>query len=134
MESENVMDATHASALGSAWQPICRVDELIPGMGVAARAHGQQIAVFRADEGVFALDNLDPFSHAAILSRGIVGDLKGRLVVASPMYKQHFCLRTGICLEDEAISVKSWPLHEGGDGLLYVAQPHSMEAKHDEAA
>src|SRR5690606_40003134 len=108
---------------GSAWQPICGVDELIPGMGVAARAHGQQIAVFRADEGVFALDNLDPFSHAAILSRGIVGDLKGRLVVASPMYKQHFCLRTGICLEDDTVSVQSWRIRQDPDGMLY-ARPH----------
>ena len=54
---------------------------------------------------VFALGNRDPFSKANVLSRGIVGDLKGELVVASPVYKQHFSLRTGRCVEDAAVEV-----------------------------
>ncbi|WP_397474950.1 nitrite reductase small subunit NirD [Pusillimonas sp.] len=126
------MQTAHTSGVATAWQPICHVDELIPGMGVSARAYGLQIAIFRTDEGIFALDNLDPFSHAAVLSRGIVGDLKGRLVVASPMYKQHFCLRTGLCIEDEAVSVRSWLLRQDADGLLYAASPQTMEAKDHE--
>ena len=41
---------------------------------------------------VYALDNFDPHSGANVLSRGIVGDLSGELVVASPVYKHHFSL------------------------------------------
>ena len=35
------------------------------------------------------------------MSRGILGDLQGERVVASPIYKQHFSLATGRCLEDK---------------------------------
>jgi len=63
------------------------------------------VALFRVQEKVFAIGNRDPFSGANVLSRGIVGDLKGELVVASPVYKQHFSLLTGRCLEDENVAV-----------------------------
>jgi hypothetical protein len=41
------------------------------------------------------------FSQAFVMSRGIIGDLQGERVVASPIYKQHFSLATGRCLEDK---------------------------------
>ncbi len=67
---------------------------------------GEQVAVFRLDDdSVYAVGNHDPFSRANVLSRGIVGDLKGELVVASPVYKQHFSLRTGRCVEDAAARI-----------------------------
>ncbi len=50
---------------------------------------------------VYALSNQDPFSKAFVMSRGIIGDLQGERVVASPIYKQHFSLATGRCLEDK---------------------------------
>lgn len=90
------------------WQDICAVTDIPRGTGMAARFQGQQVALFHTDEGIFALANRDPFSGANVLARGIIGDVDGRLVVASPVYKQHFCLRTGICLEDMTISVRSW--------------------------
>jgi nitrite reductase (NADH) small subunit len=64
---------------------------------------------------VYALSNYDPIGAANVLSRGIIGSLGERLVVASPLYKQHFCLQTGQCLEDENVSVPIWPvrLHDG---------------------
>ena len=70
---------------------------------------GQQVAVMRVGEEVFALENRDPFSGANVIARGLVGDLAGQLVVASPVYKQHFNLRTGRCLEDESVSLRTWP-------------------------
>jgi assimilatory nitrate reductase catalytic subunit len=50
-----------------------------------------------------------------VLSRGIVGDLGGELVVASPLYKQHFSLITGRCLEEpeHAVPVYLARIHEG---------------------
>ena len=35
------------------------------------------------------------------MSRGIIGDIQGERVIASPIYKQHFSLATGRCLEDK---------------------------------
>jgi len=109
------------------WQPGCHIDELIRDAGIAVRAHGCQVAIFQTDVGVFALDNVDPFSRAAVLSRGIVGDLKGRTVVASPMYKQHFCLRTGQCIEDDTVTVQCWPLRQDENGVLSAGLPLTAE-------
>ncbi len=73
---------------------------MLSGAGVCALVAGRQIAVFRVGDAVFALDNFDPASEANVLSRGLVGDLKGEYVVASPLYKHHYSLTTGRCLED----------------------------------
>lgn len=89
------------------WTTVCEFDALIPDVGVRALLGDRQVAVFRlsGSDDVFAIDALDPFSNAPVLSRGIVGDLRGQLVVASPIYKQHFSLETGECLEDDAVAV-----------------------------
>ena len=92
------------------WIAVCKLTDIVPDTGVCALVNGRQIAVFRlADDSVHAIDNLDPFSKANVLSRGIVGDLKGELVVASPVYKQHFNLVTGQCLEEAEVRVAVFP-------------------------
>jgi NAD(P)H-dependent nitrite reductase small subunit len=91
------------------WTAVCALDDIVPNSGVCALISGRQVAVFRvSDDRVYALSNHDPFSNANVLSRGIVGDIKGELVVASPVYKQHFNLATGQCIEDEAVKVTSF--------------------------
>lgn len=88
---------------------VCYLDDIFDGGGVCALVDGEQVALLRVGEEVFGLENLDPFSGANVISRGLTGDLAGQLVVASPVYKQHFNLRSGRCLEDEAVSLRSWP-------------------------
>ncbi|MBV9011371.1 MAG: nitrite reductase small subunit NirD [Pseudonocardiales bacterium] len=93
------------------WTAVCRYDDLIPERGVAALVDGRAVAVFRTHEGALhALSNLDPFSRASVLSRGIVGDRGGRATVASPVYKQVFELATGVCLDDPSVSVSTYPV------------------------
>jgi assimilatory nitrate reductase catalytic subunit len=84
---------------------VCRLEDIVPDSGVCALVGGEQVAVFRVGDEVHAVGNGDPFSRASVLSRGIVGDLGGELVVASPVYKQHFSLLTGRCLEDGAVRI-----------------------------
>jgi assimilatory nitrate reductase catalytic subunit len=84
---------------------VCRLDDIVPDTGVCALVGGDQVAIFRVEDSVYAVGNRDPFSGANVLSRGIVGDLKGELVVASPIYKQHFSLLTGRCLEDATVRI-----------------------------
>ncbi|MGH3718105.1 MAG: nitrite reductase small subunit NirD [Pseudonocardiaceae bacterium] len=92
------------------WTAVCRYDDLIPERGVAALVEGVAVAVFRThDGGLYALANLDPFSGASVLSRGIVGDRAGLATVASPIYKQAFELATGVCLDDPSVSVPTYP-------------------------
>ena len=93
------------------WVRICAVDRLEPDRGVAALlAGGRQVALFRLSgtDEVFAIDNIDPFSNAAVMSRGLVGDRGGVAKVSSPIYKQSFALRTGGCLDDPAVSVATF--------------------------
>jgi nitrite reductase (NADH) small subunit len=95
---------------------VCRLDDIVPNTGVCALVNGRQVAVFRLDDDtVYAIDNHDPFSKANVLSRGIVGDLKGEVVVASPVYKQHFSLKSGQCLEDPEVRVAVFRVQVDGD-------------------
>lgn len=110
------------------WTYVCRRDDIVPNTGVAAKVGGMQVAVFRVvtpdgeDEGVFAIGNRDPRSGANVVSRGLVGDVGGELVVASPVYKNHFCLRTGRCLEDQSWSVPAFPVRLSDDGMILVRE------------
>ena len=92
---------------------VCEQNDLIPNAGVCALIDNQQVAIFYLPEqsdSLFAIDNFDPFSKANVLSRGIIGSFDERIVVASPLLKQHFDLKTGQCMEDETVTVKTWPL------------------------
>lgn len=115
------MDTTGANNT-MAWQKVCTKADLVEFSGVAAwleTAEGPaQVAIFylpgKGDE-LYALDHLDPFSNANVIARGIVGDLKGNAVVASPIYKQHFRLDDGQCLEDEGVKLHTWKVTFKGD-------------------
>ncbi len=99
---------------------VCRLDDIVPNTGVCALVGGEQVAVFRLeDESVYAVGNRDPFSGANVLSRGIVGDVKGELVVASPVYKQHFSLLTGLCVEDASMRIPVYAVRIE-DGFVMV--------------
>ncbi len=90
------------------WLDVCSKDDLIADSGVTALLNGKQIAIFYLPQNdrLYAIDNHCPFSEANIISRGIIGDLKGKIVVASPIYKQHFCLESGTCLEDDSVTLE----------------------------
>jgi len=93
------------------WTAICALDEIVPNTGVAALVNGEQVAVFRVaglESEVLAIGNYDPNSGASVLSRGLVGSLGDRVVVASPIYKHHFDLHTGECLEEPSMGVPAF--------------------------
>ena len=102
------------------WTEVCELDDIVPNTGVCALVDDEQVAIFRIGEReVYALDNYDPNADAFVLSRGLVGNLGDHLVVASPIYKQHFDLRTGECLEAPEHSVRAWQVKlQGGHVLL----------------
>ena len=85
------------------WIDVCSLDDITPNTGVGALVGEQAVALFRvgSEKRIYALSNKDPFSQANVMCRGIIGDLQGERVIASPIYKQHFSLATGRCLEDK---------------------------------
>ena len=104
------------------WTAVCALDQIVPDTGVCALLDGRQVAVFRvagAEARVFAIGNVDPNCGAAVLSRGLIGNLGERIVVASPIYKQHFDLATGECLEAPEHSVAAYRARIE-DGTVWV--------------
>lgn len=108
------------------WYPLCRRQDLVPNSGVVAWFAGAQIALFhlhQADgsERVYALHNRDPQSAANVIGRGMLGHIQGAPVVASPLYKQHFRLEDGRCLEQPELALQVWPVRLKGDRVEIFA-------------
>ena len=102
------------------WTSVCAVDAIPLEGGVAALVDGCAVAVFRVFDGsVYAVSNVDPFSGASVLSRGIVGSRGDAPVVSSPMYKQAFDLRTGVCVDDPGVRVASYDVSVV-DGVVHI--------------
>lgn len=62
------------------------------------------------EQALFAIGNYDPIGQANVLSRGMIGDISGQPVIASPLYKQHFNLQNGVCVENAEVSVPIYPI------------------------
>jgi len=119
--------------------PVCRAEALQPGRGVAALVGGRAVAVFRldpalvavGDDGLRAVDNVDPYADASVLSRGLLGATRrgDDLVhyVASPLRKQRFDLATGEELDGPA-RIATWGVSLV-DGVVHVT-PRATAASH----
>jgi nitrite reductase (NADH) small subunit len=106
---------------------ICSVDALAENSGVCALltigGEQQQVAIYYlpdTEQKVFALGNWDPLGQANVMSRGILGNVGDELVVASPLYKQHFSLTSGKCLEDD-VSVPVFNIAIEGQNVVLVS-------------
>jgi len=98
----------------SNWSSICHLDDIVLNSGRCALFDGEQVAIFRindvvaGEEKLYAVNNHCPFSTANVISRGIIGSMEDKTVVASPIYKQHFDLSTGLCIEDNSVKLKTY--------------------------
>lgn len=99
------------------WLSLCDKDDLVPGSGIAAWFEGEQIALFYlpgVGNEIFALSNHDPIACANVIARGITGSIEAQPVVASPLYKQHYRLADGHCLEQPELALEVWPTRLNG--------------------
>jgi nitrite reductase (NADH) small subunit len=114
---------SEASRLPNGWVRVCALHDLEVERGRAALLGSTQLALFLLHSGrVHAVANLDPYSGANVMSRGIVGTREDAPTVASPMYKQVFDLRTGTCLDTQGKEPRSlavWPVSVA-DGDVYI--------------
>ncbi|CBL44120.1 Nitrite reductase [NAD(P)H], small subunit [gamma proteobacterium HdN1] len=113
----------------SSWISVGKRGDLVPGAGVGARVGQQQIAIFWLEESpeqLYATANLCPFAGVNIIARGIVGDIGGEPVVASPLHKEHFSLLDGRCFEHPEVSLPIWQARLQGDDLQ-VREPEIMQ-------
>ncbi|MEL7312405.1 MAG: nitrite reductase small subunit NirD [Pseudomonadota bacterium] len=117
-------DAAESKGL---WRSVCRLDDIVENTGVAVLTEVGVIALFRLSGArLFAIDNCDPFSETSILSRGIVGDVDGEPVVASPIYKQQFRLRDGQCVEDDSVRLRTFDVSVE-DGSVLIRTPRDID-------
>ena len=106
------------------WVDICSVDDLDVDRGVGALIDGRPVALFRCSpwDELFAVSNIDPYSSASVLSRGIVGSIGHRRVVVSPIFKNRFDLHTGTSIDDPAVAIATYPIR-AMRGRVQVATP-----------
>ncbi|HEY5716947.1 MAG TPA: nitrite reductase small subunit NirD [Motiliproteus sp.] len=106
------------------WTPVCGLEDIAPNTGVCALVKGKQVAIFRQahTDKLFAIGNFDPVGKANVLSRGLLAQLGEATTVASPLYKQHYCLTSGTCLENAELSVPVYPVRLS-EGQVEVAAP-----------
>jgi nitrite reductase (NADH) small subunit len=105
-----------STAISTEWISVCQDNDLIENTGLCALHDGEQVAIFKIslsensayDQDIYAISNYDPIGKANVLSRGLLGNIGDHLVVASPLYKQHFDLITGECLEDSEQNIKTY--------------------------
>jgi len=114
----------------TSWVPVCPLEDLPRERGVTGLVAGVQVALFRTiDDTVYAVQQLDPYSGANVLSRGIVGTHGDAPTVASPMYKQVFDLRTGECIDPvgrEGVALQRYAV-QVSQGVVSVSYPLGEE-------
>ena len=111
---------------------ICNFNDLLPERPAAALVDGHQLAIVRLhDDRIFAVDMWDPFARANVMARGLVGSVRvgddDVDAIFSPMYKQAFDLRTGVCLSDPEKALGTWAVAVL-DGRVFVGSRVTDEA------
>ncbi|MHC8305790.1 nitrite reductase small subunit NirD [Pseudomonas sp. PB3P13] len=114
-----------AMTCAEVWTPVCGQQDLVDNSGVVVWLDGAQVALFylpgAQGKSLYAIDNHDPQSGANVIGRGLIGSIKGEMVVASPIYKQHYRLEDGSCLEYPQQRLRVWPVRFN-EGVVEVAQ------------
>src|SRR5262249_35677727 len=112
---------TFVNAPGKDWTQICAWDRLQPERGVGARIGETEVAVFRThDDSLYAIGNRTPVADAHVMASGIVGSRGDAPTVASPLHKQVYDLRTGVCLDVPGVRVPTYDIRRH-NGMVEVA-------------
>ena len=95
------------------WLKVAKVNAFPKEGGIAVKHNNNEIAVFNftSRDEWYAISNLCPHKKEMILSRGMIGDLKGEPKVACPFHKKQFSLSSGECLDDSSCgSIDTYPI------------------------
>lgn len=105
------------------WVRVARTEDIPADAGACVRVGEMQIAVFNfSSRGEwYACQNSCPHKRDMVLSRGLLGDLKGEPKVACPQHKKTFSLQTGKNLGGEEYCIRTFPVRiEGREVLLNI--------------
>ena len=97
------------------WTDVAAEADLFEGAGIAVTPQGQDIAVFKIEEGVFAINNLCSHGNARLCD----GFMEGPQVEC-PFHQAMFDVRDGTVRCGPATEpVKSWPV-KVDNGRVYL--------------
>jgi naphthalene 1,2-dioxygenase system ferredoxin subunit len=99
----------------SNWTDVAAEADLFEGVGLAVTPDGRDIALFKLEDGVWAIDNLCSHGNARLCDGYVDGHL-----VECPFHQAMFDLHDGSVTCGPATEpVRSWPVKiEGGRVLL----------------
>lgn len=103
------------------WITACRTADVPDNGGVCVKHGDEQIALFnfsRRGEW-YATQNLCPHRRQMALSRGMIGSATDEPKVACPFHKKTFSLKTGVCLNGDECSIKTYPVKVEND-LVFI--------------
>jgi naphthalene 1,2-dioxygenase system ferredoxin subunit len=90
----------------SNWTDVAAEADLFEGVGVAVTPGGRDIAVFKLDDGVWAIDNLCSHGNARLCDGFVEGHQ-----VECPFHQALFDVRDGsVACGPATEAVKSWPV------------------------
>ncbi len=102
------------------WIRICPADAVPVDRGVAALVGSTMVAIFRLSplgdgpEEWFAVSHIDPRTGAPVMARGLIGSVERApeaiATVASPLHKERYDLRTGVCLDGQGAGLEVFEL------------------------
>lgn len=95
-------------------------DELVSGKGRCVSAGGRELAIFRVEGELFAIDNSCPHRGGPLAE----GDVEG-CVVHCPLHAWGFDLRTGVSPSNPKSRVQSYPARIVG-GRVEVELPDPL--------
>jgi naphthalene 1,2-dioxygenase system ferredoxin subunit len=94
------------SNVTSKWTDVAAEAELFEGAGIAVAPEGHDIAIFKVEEGVYAIDNICTHGHARLCDGFVDGNM-----VECPFHQASFDVRDGSVTCGPATEpVKSWPV------------------------
>ena len=90
-----------------------RTDDLQEGTGKAISIGGREVAVFRCQGALYALENLCPHAGGSLAGGIIEGD-----EVICPLHAHRFNVMTGACSTDPQLRAKTFPIVSQHGGFI----------------
>jgi nitrite reductase (NADH) small subunit len=106
---------TTQTLMEARWHKVCLKEDLVARSGVAVLIHPavdpeKSVALFWLPEQqpeVYAVAHLDPMAGVEVLAHGLLCESGGVWSVASPLYKHHYRLEDGCCIEQPGVRLQT---------------------------
>ena len=110
------------------WITVARIDALPNDKGKVVEVEGRQIALFRVDGGVYAIDNRCPHEGGPLGAGHVQNG-----VVTCPWHQWRFDVRTGALIVAPSRKVACFAVRLAGDEIQIDAAPLAAPRRRNEA-